>query len=85
MTPDSTILLYSRPDCPLCDEGQEKVELIAARLGLTVRKIDIETDAELLEAHRYRIPVAIFRGEELGWGRLSRKGIERRLRRLLDG
>ena len=83
MTESSTILLYSRADCPLCDDGQEKVESIAARLGLTVRKIDIETDTGLFEAHRYRVPVASFRGEELGWGRLSRKGIEYKLRRLL--
>lgn len=77
------ILFYSKNECPLCDTGLVKLAALADRFGLEIEKIDIETDAELFELNRYRIPVAVFRGEELGWGRLSVGGLERRLEQVL--
>ena len=84
MSGSDTILLYSKSDCPLCDEGLEKLEALASRYSLRVEKVDIDTDPALFEAHRYRTPVAVYRGKELGWGRLSERGMERELRRALE-
>jgi glutaredoxin len=80
----STITFYSKPDCPLCDEGLAKVQVMAGRHGLRVEKVDIAGDPRLQERHRFRIPVVEFRGVELGWGRLSERGMEKRLRELLS-
>jgi len=77
------ISFYSKSDCPLCDTGQVKLEELARRFGVEVEKIDIEKDRKLFELYRFRIPVAVFRGEELGWGRLSSGGLERRLEQIL--
>lgn len=77
------ICFYSKSDCPLCDTGLEKLQPLALRFGLEIEKLDIEKEEELLERYRYRIPVAVFRGEELGWGRLSSGGLERRLEQVL--
>ncbi len=74
------IVFYSKTDCPLCDKGLPIVEDLARRFGLKVEKIDIlAADPDVLQRHRYRIPVVEFRGQELGWGRLSREELERRL------
>ena len=77
------ISFYSKRDCPLCDTGLGKLVELAQRYGLEIEKVDIENDAELLELYRYRIPVAVFRGDELGWGRLSAGGLKRRLEQVL--
>lgn len=77
------ISFYTKSDCPLCDTGFAKLEELTQRFRLEIEKVDIETDANLVQLYRYRIPVAVFRGEELGWGRLSAGGLERRLEQIL--
>lgn len=77
------ISFYTKNECPLCDTGFAKLEELAQRFRLEIEKVDIETDAHLFRLYRYRIPVAVFRGEELGWGRLSAGGLERRLEQIL--
>lgn len=76
---------YTKPDCPLCDDAFPKVARLAQRFGLGVRRVDIRTDPELLERHRHRIPVIELEGRELAWGRISERGLERALRKLLEG
>jgi len=77
------ISFYTKNECPLCDTGFAKLEELTQRFSLEIEKVDIETDAHLFRLYRYRIPVAVFRGEELGWGRLSAGGLERRLEQIL--
>ncbi|MDE0737905.1 MAG: glutaredoxin family protein [Planctomycetota bacterium] len=77
------ISFYTKSECPLCDTGFAKLEELTQRFSLEIEKIDIETDTHLFQLYRYRIPVAVFRGEELGWGRLSAGGIESRLEQIL--
>jgi glutaredoxin len=81
----SEIILYSKPNCPLCDEGLEKLLRVARRHSLEVRKVDIREDPDLLARHGERIPVVTLGGEELGWGRLSEKGLDHALTRRLSG
>ncbi len=75
---------YTKPDCPLCDEGLEELEPLAKRHGLAIRKIDIRDDPRDFALHQYRIPVVslAWGGEEieLGWGRLERSQLDRALR-----
>lgn len=77
------ISFYSKSDCPLCDTGLVKLVPLADKLGLEIVKIDIESDPDLLERYCWRIPVAVLRQEELGWGRLSSGALERRLGEVL--
>ena len=78
------ISFYSKSDCPLCDAGLVKLASLADKLGLEIVKIDIESDLDLLERYRWRIPVAVLRQEELGWGRLSSGALGRRLEEVLS-
>lgn len=73
------LTLYSKPDCCLCDQGLPIVERLADRYRLTVEKVDITSDPRLYELHGERIPVVELDGEELGWGRLSERALERKL------
>jgi thiol-disulfide isomerase/thioredoxin len=75
-----SLIFFSKPDCPLCDDSFPGVASLAAKFDLGIEKVDIESDAALFEKYRYRIPVVMFRGFELGWGRFTIDEIEERLR-----
>jgi glutaredoxin len=60
----STVVLYSRPDCHLCD--QARAAILAMReegVRFDLREIDIESDDDLLSRYLERIPVVAVDGE----------------------
>ena len=62
----STLTLFTRPDCHLCEDAKEILAEVAPQTRL--REVDIEDDLALIQAYGVRIPV--FRkenGAELGW------------------
>ena len=77
------LIFFSKRDCPLCDHGFPAAQRLAARYDLSLRKVDIETDARWVEEHGERIPVLCFRERVLGWGRLSERALERELGKVL--
>jgi glutaredoxin len=59
-----TVVLYSRPDCHLCD--QARAAILAMReegVRFDLREIDIESDDDLLSRYLERIPVVAVNGE----------------------
>ncbi len=61
-----TIVLYSRPDCHLCDEAREGLERMrASGDDFDLREVDIDGDDELLRAYLERIPVIEVSGREI--------------------
>ena len=58
------VILYTRPDCPLCDEALELVEPHAE-----VELVNIEDRVDLLRRYGDRVPVLGLpdSGRELGW------------------
>lgn len=63
--PQAELVLFSRPDCHLCDVAAGLIE--AERL--VFEKKNIETDIELISRYGTRIPVLIRTDTraELGW------------------
>ena len=63
----SQLILYFQPDCHLCDDAE--ILLHASGLAESYRRVDIETDLELLK--RYGIHVPVLKcpdsGRELFW------------------
>ena len=49
------LILYYQPDCHLCDEAEDLLH--AAGLAESYRKVDIETDLELLKRYGIHVPV----------------------------
>jgi glutaredoxin len=61
----STITVYGREGCHLCEEALAVVRRVVADLPVEVRTIDIETDPALLRAYMERIPVVAVDGAEV--------------------
>ncbi|MFI5273467.1 MAG: glutaredoxin family protein [Ktedonobacterales bacterium] len=67
----STIILFSKPGCHLCDDARASLEDAAADYGITFDELDIRRDDALFERYRYRIPVIVVDGVERLEGRIE--------------
>ncbi len=63
----SDLVLFSRPDCHLCEEAAALLAVVAP--DQSFRVVDIEDDITLLDRYGIRVPVLRFEpsGAELGW------------------
>jgi glutaredoxin len=57
------VTLYTREGCHLCDEAKAVMAPILARVGGTLREVDIDDDAALRTKYNESVPV-IFVGED---------------------
>ena len=53
----ANVTLYSKPDCPLCDEARESLARLRGRTEFELREVDITGDEALEAAYREWIPV----------------------------
>jgi glutaredoxin len=75
------VAIYSKPDCPLCDEAKEVLLRVQRRVPFTLTEINIETDPELFERYKYDIPVVFVDGRKAFKHHLEERAVEERLRR----
>jgi predicted DCC family thiol-disulfide oxidoreductase YuxK len=76
----TTVVLYSRTDCHLCDEARAAILAIRDQgLRFKLREIDIESDDELLLRYLERIPVVSVEGEIVSELILDRDALRARL------
>ena len=61
----TTVTLYTRPGCHLCDDAREAIQRVRERTRFSLVEIDIESDDALHRAYLERIPVVELDGEEL--------------------
>jgi glutaredoxin len=73
--------LYTKPECPLCDEAKAVLLALRDELAFEVQEIDITTDPALYEAFREEIPVGFLEGRKLFKYRLDPALLRRQLRR----
>jgi glutaredoxin len=59
----TTVVLYGRPGCHLCDEAREALNALNAGRGFALREVDIERDQGLHARYLERIPVVEVDGE----------------------
>jgi glutaredoxin len=60
----TTLTLYGKPDCHLCDEARKVLERVRERRSFELVERDITEDDGLLRAYFERIPVISIDGEE---------------------
>jgi glutaredoxin len=60
----TTVVLYARPDCHLCDEARAVLERVRADTPFDLVERDIERDEDLHRRYLERIPVVEVAGEE---------------------
>ncbi len=78
MTP-TTITLYTRNHCPLCDKAKASLLELKENWEFTLEEIDIETNDDLTERYGLMIPVVHIDGEEVGFGFVDKFDVSNRL------
>jgi glutaredoxin len=61
----STVTVYSKADCHLCDDAITALRALQAELAFELRELDITADEALHRSYFERIPVLELDGEEL--------------------
>ena len=75
--------IYSKPDCPLCDEAKHVLRKVQERVPFELIETNIEADPTLFERYKYDIPVVFIGGAKAFKHRVDEQDFERRLRRAL--
>ena len=71
------IILYSKPECHLCLDAKDKLQLVCDALDLTYKEIDIYSDDALLEKYQLMIPVIEVDGEIADFGKVTLSKIKK--------
>lgn len=79
--PGMRVTLYGRPGCGLCDEAEADLQALRSRFGLTIERVNIEDDDELLRRYVFEIPVVTVDGVEVARAPIYRGGLEKALER----
>jgi glutaredoxin len=74
-----TLTLYTKPDCPLCDDARDALERVRARAPFELEVVDISADASLKARYGERIPVVLVDGEEAAEFVVDEQALEGRL------
>ena len=75
----STVTLYSRPGCHLCEDARAALERVRATVPFRLEEIDIERDDALMRRYLERIPVVAVDGEEVAELFLDEEAFRRNL------
>ena len=75
----TTVVLYGREGCCLCDDARVVLERVRRRRPFSLQERDIDRDEELLRAYLERIPVVTIDGAEAFELFVDESELERRL------
>ena len=70
-------LLYSRPNCGLCEEMLEELASLPSARGIPVDVVDVDLDAAAKARYGHKIPVLMLAGEILCHGRLDPEEVDK--------
>ncbi len=59
-----TIEVMTKKDCCLCDEAKEVIEQVISEFPAKLKMTDIESDPELFERYKEKIPVVLINRKE---------------------
>ena len=78
----TTLTLYGKPGCHLCDDARAAVERVTARREVPLEQVDISRDPVLYKRYGERIPVLEMDGETVFEFVVDEVVLERRLDRV---
>jgi hypothetical protein len=61
----STVTLYGKPGCHLCDVAREELGRLRQKAFFEIEEVDVSADVALYREYGERIPVVAVDGEEL--------------------
>lgn len=59
-----TIEVMTKKDCCLCEDAKAIIEQVITEFPAELKMTDIETDPQLFERYKEKIPVVLINGEE---------------------
>ena len=75
----STLTLYSKPGCHLCEDVRALLDELRPERGFALEEIDITTRDDLFARYRHDIPVVLKDGVEIARGRIDEQQLIARL------
>ena len=75
----TTVLMYSRARCHLCDDARAVISSVRRRVPFDFEEVDIDSSDELVAEYGIRIPVVLIDGEEFAEYRVNPQDLERTL------
>jgi len=79
-----TIEVMTKKDCSLCDDAKEIIQQVIAELPAELKMTDIESDLELFERYKEKIPVVLINGEESFLYKVHPVTLRKKLDKLLE-
>ncbi len=74
------VVLYTKAGCHLCEVAKANILALRRSVEFTLREVDITTDDELFEEHKYDIPVVEVDGRRACKHRVDPAALLERLR-----
>ena len=71
--------LYTKADCPLCDEAKKSLELLTTQFPIQIEEIDITANLGLFTKYKEIIPVLELEGKRLFVHQIHVKDLKRKL------
>jgi|TARA_B100000315_G_scaffold72776_2_gene66344 glutaredoxin len=65
------LIVYSKPDCPLCDALKAQLDSLGARDAFDIEIVDITTDARLEADYGHEVPVLLVDGHKAAASRIE--------------
>ena len=75
----SEIVLYSKNNCHLCDEMKVVLTNLQSEYGFKLTEFDIDSDNELFEKYKEKIPVLTINGKLFAKYRIDEKKFRKKL------
>jgi glutaredoxin len=69
--PVNTLAVYTKPDCPLCDDAIHLIESVRERIPFDLVLKNILESLDDFEQYKHDIPVIFLNGKELARHRIS--------------
>tara|TARA_Y100000590_G_C15252088_1_gene837876 strand:- start:43 stop:291 length:249 start_codon:yes stop_codon:yes gene_type:complete len=73
------LILYSRPDCHLCDDMEITIKKISKKNSVDLRIVDISNNATLEKQYGQEIPVLFIDGRKVAKYRISERALQEAL------
>jgi glutaredoxin len=73
------VVLYTKAGCPLCDHAKDAILGVRREVDFGFREVDITTDDELFDEHRYDVPVVEVDGQRAFKHRVDPRALLKRL------
>ncbi len=79
-----TIEIMTKNDCCLCDDAKEVIGQVLPDFPAELKMTDIESDPELFERYKEKIPVVLINGEESFVYKIHPITLRKKLEKLME-